>query len=213
MVNLLQERLERDELTMDAQYSALMDLLVSLNDAAKLRETHDMIKKHLRSLKALGENVDQPHFVFLIKSKLPKTVTSRMEEYKDMKEKWTMESIRKALKRYICAPEVGERQTQFIQSPESQDTTVKSQKQKSFLQDGLGSPLLVPYFLEMESLLLMVKNWAAFTVKEMITGVTRVKRIHLLSQERQKSKKLHYSLEAKSSTKRLQGKQAVFSLP
>ena len=101
MVNLLQERLERDELTMDAQYSALMDLPVSLNDAAKLRETHDMIKKHLRSLKVLGENVDQPHFVFLIKSQLPKTVTSRMEEYKDMKEKWTMESIRKALKRYI----------------------------------------------------------------------------------------------------------------
>ena len=213
MVNLLQERLERDDLTVDAQYSALMDLPVSLNDAAKLRETHDMIKKHLRSLKVLGENVDQLHFVFLIKSQLPKTVTSRMEEYKDMKEKWTMESIRKALKWYICAPEVGERQTQFIQSPESQDTTVTSQKQKSFLQDGLGSPLLVPYFLEMESLLLMVKNWAAFTVKEMITGVTRVKRIHLLSQERQKSKKLHYLLEAKSSTKRLQGKQAVFSLP
>ena len=116
MVNLLQERLERDELTMDAQYSALMDLPVSLNDAAKLRETHDMIKKRLRSLKVLGENVDQPHFVFLIKSQLPKTVTSRMEEYKDMKEKWTMESIRKALKRYICAPEVGERQTTSLKN-------------------------------------------------------------------------------------------------
>ena len=50
-----------------------------------------------------------------------------MEEYKDMEEKWTVESIRKALKRYICAQEVGERQTQLIQSPESQDTTVKSQ--------------------------------------------------------------------------------------
>ena len=49
-----------------------------------------------------------------------------------------MESIRKALKRYICAQEVGERQTQLIQSPESQDTTVKSQKQKSFPSGWAG---------------------------------------------------------------------------
>ena len=131
-VNLLQERFGRDEPNMDAHYSVLMDLPVSLNNVAKLRETCDMIEKRLRSLIALGENVDQPHFVFLIKSKLPKTVISRMEEYKDMEEKWTVESIRKAFKRYICAQEVGERQTQLIQSPESQDTTVKSQKQKSF---------------------------------------------------------------------------------
>ncbi|XP_067017908.1 calponin homology domain-containing protein DDB_G0272472-like [Acropora muricata] len=116
-VNLLEERFGRDELMMDAHYSALMDLPVSLNVTEKLRATYDMIEKHLRSLKALGENVDQPHFVFLIKSKLPKMVISQMEEYKDMEEKWTVESIRKALKRYICAQEVGERQTQVIQSP------------------------------------------------------------------------------------------------
>ena len=88
---------------MDAHYSALMDLPVSLNNSAKRRETYDMIEKHLRSLKAFGKNVDQPRFVFPIKSKLPKTVISRMEEYKDMEVKWTVESIRKALKRYICA--------------------------------------------------------------------------------------------------------------
>ena len=49
-----------------------------------------MIEKHIRSLKALGENVDLPHFVFLIKSKLPKMVISWMEEFKDMEEKWTV---------------------------------------------------------------------------------------------------------------------------
>ena len=57
-VNLLHERFGRDELMMDAHYSALMDLPVSLNNTAKLRETYDKIEKHLRSLKALGENVD-----------------------------------------------------------------------------------------------------------------------------------------------------------
>ena len=115
---------------MDAHYSALMDLPVSLTVTAKLRETYDTIEKHPRSLKALGENVGQPHFGFLIKSKLPKAVVSRMEEYKDMEEKWTVESIQKAFKRYVCAQEVGERQTPMIQSPEGQDTTVKSQNQK-----------------------------------------------------------------------------------
>jgi len=133
----LRERFGRDELMMDAHYSALMDLPVSLNVTEKLRATYDMIEKHILSLKALGENVDQSHFVFLIKSKLPKMVISRIEEYKDMEEKWTVESIRKALKRYICAQEVAERQTQVIQSPEGQDTAVKSQKQKSFSSNGL----------------------------------------------------------------------------
>lgn len=119
---------------MDAHYSALMDLPVSLNVTTKLRASYEMIEKHLRSLKALGENVDQPHFVVLIKSKLPNMVISRMEEYKDMEEKWTVENIRTALKRYICAQEVGERQTRVIQSPEAlkEETAVKSQKQKAF---------------------------------------------------------------------------------
>ena len=49
-----------------------------------------------------------------------------------------MESIRKALKRYICVSEVGERQTQLIHSPESQDTTARSQKQISFSSKWSG---------------------------------------------------------------------------
>ena len=187
-VNLLQERFGRDELMMDTHYSALMDLPVSLNITAKLRTTYDMTEKHLRSLKALGENVDQPHFVFLIKFKLPKMVISRMEEYKDMEEKWTVESIRKALKQYICAQEVGERQMQVMQSPEGQDTTVRSQKQKSFSSKWSGVTTTGPYFLEMKNLLLIVNQGVVFTVKERIIGVTSVKLIHLLSQERQKSK-------------------------
>jgi len=137
-INLLQERFGRQDLRMDAHYSALMDLPVSSPFTAKLHETYDTIEKHLRSLKALGENVEQPHFVFLIKSKLPKAVVSRMEEYKDMEEKWTVESIRKAFKRYVCAQEVGERQTPLFQSPEDQNTKVKSQNQKSLFAKWSG---------------------------------------------------------------------------
>ena len=89
-VNLLQDRFGRDERMMDAHYLALMDLPVSLILTVKLRATYDMIERHLHSLKAFGENVDQPHSVFFIKSELPKMVISRMEDYKDMEEKWTV---------------------------------------------------------------------------------------------------------------------------
>ena len=159
---------------MDAHYSTLMDLPASLNNAAKLRETYDMIEKHLRSLKALGENVDQPHFVFLIKSKLPKTVISRMEEYKDVAEKWTVESIRKAFKRYICAQEVRERQTQLIQSPESQDTTVKSQKQKSFSSKWSGVTTTCALLSGNEESATNGQTMGCFYCQKRITGVTSV---------------------------------------
>ena len=49
-----------------------------------------------------------------------------------------MESIRKAFKRYVCAQEVGERQTPLFQSPEDQDTKVKSQNQKSLFAKWSG---------------------------------------------------------------------------
>ena len=55
-----------------------------------------------------------------------------MEEYKDMEDKWTVESVRKALKRYFCAQGVGERQTQVFENTDGQDTVVKFQKQKPF---------------------------------------------------------------------------------
>ena len=188
-VSLLQERLGRDELMIDSHYSALMDLHVSLNHTANLRATYDMIEKHLRSLKALGENVDQPHFVFLIESKLPKMVISRMEEYKDMEEKWTVESILKALKRYICTQEVGERQTQVIQSPEGQNTAVKPQNRIRSFQNGLVLQLLVPYFLEMKNLLMIDRSRGCFYCQRKDHWRTSVKLIQLLRQERQKSKK------------------------
>ena len=111
-----------------------MDLPVSSSTTAKLRETYGTIEKHVRSLKALGENVDQPHFVFVFKSKLPKIVMARMEEYKDMEEKWTVESICKAFKRYIRAQEAGGRQVELTQSAEAQETT------KRFTQQILLSP-------------------------------------------------------------------------
>ena len=131
-VNLLQERFGREKIIMDALFSKLMDLPVSSSTTAKLRETYDTIEMHLRFLKALSGNVDQPHFAFVIMSKLPKIVMARMEEFKDMEEKETVESIRKAFKRYICAQEAGGGQAELTQSAEAQETTKRFPQQKLF---------------------------------------------------------------------------------
>ena len=89
---------------------------------------------HLRSLKALSENVDRPNFAFVIKSKLPKIEMARIEGFKDMEEKCTVESIWKAFKRYICAQEAGGGQAELTRSAEAQETT------KRFPQQELFSP-------------------------------------------------------------------------
>ena len=55
---------------------------------------------------------------------------ARMGEYKDMEEKWTVENIRKAFKRYICAQEAGGRQAELTRSAETQETTNRFPQQK-----------------------------------------------------------------------------------
>ena len=74
------------------------------------------------------------------------------------------------------------------QSPEGQDTTVKSHQQQSFFSKWFCVITTSTLLSGMKNLLLMVKQGIVFTVKERITGVTSVKRIRLLRQERKKSK-------------------------
>ena len=47
--------------------------------------------------------------VSLIQSKLPRTILAKLEEYKNTDAPWTVTSLRKELKKYISAEEVGDR--------------------------------------------------------------------------------------------------------
>jgi len=62
---------------------------------------YDSIKEHLGSLQALGKNVDQPHFGFRIKSRLPKW----MEGYK---EKWIAVASRRLSSSIFLFTKLGE---------------------------------------------------------------------------------------------------------
>ena len=113
---MLHERYGKKHIMVDAHYSQLRDI-PSTTHYNKLRQTFDLIEKHLRSLEALGEDIQNNMIVSLIKSKLPRSVIARLEEYKaDEDSPWDLESIRKGLKRFIAAQEAGERQTNLNSS-------------------------------------------------------------------------------------------------
>ena len=83
----------------DAHYLQLRNIPLSTCHYIKLRVTLDLMEKHLRSLGSLRENVNNNMIVLLVKSKLPKSMIARLQEYKDDEDKpWDLNTIRKGLK-------------------------------------------------------------------------------------------------------------------
>ena len=56
-----------------------MDLPVASNKTSSLRKLYDAAERHLRILSALSEDVEQPFFVSLLTSKLPRHSTATLE--------------------------------------------------------------------------------------------------------------------------------------
>ncbi|XP_067029583.1 uncharacterized protein [Acropora muricata] len=57
-IRLLQNRFGQNEIIINAHYSSLMDMPSSSSSTSALRTSYDSIEKHLRSLQALGEDLD-----------------------------------------------------------------------------------------------------------------------------------------------------------
>ena len=108
-IELLQERYGKKQLIINAHYAKLKEMPQSSNYYEKLRTTFDTIEIHLRSLETLGENIENNLMMSLLQSKLPKHVLARLEEYKNNDNDWTVQNLRKELKRYIAAQEIGNR--------------------------------------------------------------------------------------------------------
>ena len=70
-VKLLKERFGNEQLIVKSYSSALRDIPVCPNDPTKLQAIYNKIEKLLRSLEALGENIENSLLVSLILSKLP----------------------------------------------------------------------------------------------------------------------------------------------
>ena len=118
-VTILQERYGKKQLIINAHYAKLKEMLISSTYYEKLQSTYDSIEKHLRSLEALGENVENNLMMSLLQSKLPKHVLARLEEYKNDDNPWSVGLFRKELKKYITAQEIGNRLTSLNSNNQS----------------------------------------------------------------------------------------------
>ena len=115
-VDLLKERYNNKQLMIDAHYSQLRDIPTTTTYYEKLRSTFDQLERHLRSLEALGQDIENEFMVSLIRSKLPKLILAKLEEYKDANDIWTVQNLRKELKKYIATQELGDRLTKMNRS-------------------------------------------------------------------------------------------------
>jgi hypothetical protein len=100
-VKLLQDRFGDKGRVVKAHYNVLTEIPTSTNDPMKLQSTYDKIEKSIRSLEALGENVESNLLVCLIKTKLPEETMFKLEEHKNPDESWSVSLLRKYLQWYI----------------------------------------------------------------------------------------------------------------
>ena len=47
--------------------------------------------------------------VSLLRSKLPRTILAKLEEYKNLNDIWTVANLRKEMKKYLSTQELGDR--------------------------------------------------------------------------------------------------------
>ena len=105
---MLKRRFGRPQLIVDAHYRSLSHLPPGKNHIAQLRHCYDTIEHHLKSLQAIGENIEHRHFVSVIPEKLPQKVKYQLYKQKSEDEEWTVTKLRVLLGRHISAMEMAE---------------------------------------------------------------------------------------------------------
>ena len=110
-IKLLMECYGQNEVIINVHYTSLMDLPVSSSQTSALRKDYDLIEKHLRSLEALGENIESKILVSFIMAKLPKDVLIHLTDQKNDGDEWTVQLLGDQLHRYISNRENAYRQT------------------------------------------------------------------------------------------------------
>ena len=77
-IKLLKERYGQNEIIVNVHYTSLIDLPASSSQTSALRKNYDL----LRSLEALGENIESKMLESLIMAKLPKDVLIHLTDLK-----------------------------------------------------------------------------------------------------------------------------------
>ena len=74
VTDLLKETCGDSQTVINSHYVELINLRSAPNTPRGLRSLYDQIEKHLRSLQALEQDINQDVFISMITSKLPKEV-------------------------------------------------------------------------------------------------------------------------------------------
>lgn len=102
-IKTLKDRFGNIQETIDMHYNKIVNLRSANDSVESLRQLCDSVERHLRSLEALGQNVDQDLFVSVLKSKLPSSVLRQLEIRKGSSKKWSIQLLRDMLFEYITA--------------------------------------------------------------------------------------------------------------
>ena len=111
VVELLKERYGDTQTNVTSHYTVLINLKSASNTVRRLRGIYNDIEKHLRSLLALEQDINQDIFISIITTKLPKDVLIQLEVQKRARNKWTVTELRKRLNDYVAARERAEQQS------------------------------------------------------------------------------------------------------
>ncbi|XP_068716647.1 uncharacterized protein [Montipora capricornis] len=98
-IKMLKERCGQNEVVVNVHYTSRMDLPASSSQTSALHKNNDLFGKHLRSLEALGENIERKMLVSRIMTKLPKDVLIHLTDQKKDGDEWTVQLLRDQLHR------------------------------------------------------------------------------------------------------------------
>ena len=108
VVDLLKERYGDQQTVVNSHYIELINLKSVPNTSKGLRSLYDKIEKHLRSLEALDQDINQDVFIAMITSKIPREVLIQLEIQKGARTKWTVHVLRELFNDYVAARERAE---------------------------------------------------------------------------------------------------------
>ena len=130
-LSILKDRFGNKQTIINLHYTKLMEVPPSTSQVDKLRSMRDTIEKHLRSLKAYGEDIDQQIFVSIITSKLPKDILLQLELQKGCKQEWTVQNLRDLLNNLVSAKESAEQFNHFSSLTKTPPVSNSQQSRKT----------------------------------------------------------------------------------
>ena len=120
-VTLLKDRFGHKQSVINCHYTGLINVPPAVKTSKGLRILYDEAEKHLRSLEALKQDINQKVFISIITSKIPKNVLVQLEIQKGAKNEWTVSKLRELFNDYISAREKAEEQTNVGNSANSHE--------------------------------------------------------------------------------------------